>query len=220
VDNRSPILRFGITVDGKRSSYWRLRAGVEKPELYLEREGYGKKWHFSLHESGNWHMKEQRKKRVTWDKPAELVPGYTRAVGIVQPVAVAHREDPATEDVELVAVELDADPTVFSVFMERPGANLNGWPSKNAERSTFVGRIPLAAGAGTCVVVAVQAPLQPGRVELPRPNNEEFRQMREWAGNGVLVTTVIGELSDGAVALIDLRADPSVVATIDAALGG
>ena len=42
--------------------------------------------------------------------------------------------------------------------------------------------------------------------------------MREWAVNGVLVTTVIGELSDGAIALIDLRVDPSVVATIDSAL--
>jgi hypothetical protein len=49
VDNQSPILRFGITADGKRSSYRRLRAGVAKPELFLEGEGYGKKWHFNLH---------------------------------------------------------------------------------------------------------------------------------------------------------------------------
>jgi hypothetical protein len=42
--------------------------------------------------------------------------------------------------------------------------------------------------------------------------------MRQWAVNGVLVTTVIGELASGAIALIDLRADPSVVATIDSAL--
>jgi hypothetical protein len=43
--------------------------------------------------------------------------------------------------------------------------------------------------------------------------------MRNWTANGVLVTTVVGELSDGAIGLIDLRADPSVVATIDSALG-
>lgn len=30
--------------------------------------------------------------------------------------------------------------------------------------------------------------------------------------------TVIGDMSDGAIALIDLRADESVVATIDSAL--
>ena len=42
--------------------------------------------------------------------------------------------------------------------------------------------------------------------------------MREWAVNGVLVTTIVGEMSDGAIALIDLRADPSVVASLDNAL--
>jgi hypothetical protein len=218
VSNQSPILRFGITVDGKRSSYWRLRAGMAKPELFLEREGYGKKWHFSLHASGPWHMKESGKQQLMWTKPAGMVPGYTRAVGIIQPVAVAHRDDPAPEDVELVAVAPDAEPTTFSIFIERPGANLSGWPGENADGTTFVGRIPLAARAGTCVVGALQEPLQPGRVEMPRPSDDELRQMREWAVNGVLVTTVIGELDGGAIALIDLRADPSVVTTIDGAL--
>ena len=147
-----------------------------------------------------------------------MAPGYTRAIGIVQPVAVAHRENPPSEETVLVPVAADADPIVFSVFIERPGANLNGWPGKNADGSTFVGRIPLAADAGTCVVVALQEPLQPGRVEMPRPSDEELRQMREWAVNGMLVTTVIGEMSDGAIALIDLRADENVVATIGRAL--
>jgi hypothetical protein len=218
MDNRSPILRFGITSDGKRSSYWRVRASVKQPELYLEREGYGKKWHFSLHASDQWHMKERRKERLCWAKPDEMVPGYTRAVGIVQPVAVAHREDSAPEGVTLIPVSVDADPTTFSIFIERSGANLDGWPGKYADGTTFVGRIPLAAGAGTCCVVALQAPLQPGRLELPRPSDDALRQMRMWAVQGVLVTTIIGELSDGAIALIDLRADPSVVATIDSAL--
>ena len=41
---------------------------------------------------------------------------------------------------------------------------------------------------------------------------------REWAVHGVLVTTIIGELSDGAIALIDLRAGSSVAATVNSAL--
>jgi hypothetical protein len=52
---------------------------------------------------------------------------------------------------------------------------------------------------------------------MPRPSDDELRQMREWAVNGVLVTTIVGEFTDGAIALIDLRADPSVVTTIDGA---
>jgi len=106
----------------------------------------------------------------------------------------------------------------FSLFIERPGANLNGWPGKNADGTAFVGRIPLAAQGGTCCVVAVQQPLEPGRLDLPRPTNDQLRQMRELAVNGTLMTTIIGEFGDGAIALIDLRADPSIVATIDRAL--
>ena len=173
MDNRSPILRFGNLSDGKRSSYWRLRAGVARPELFLEREGFGRQWHFSLHASGRWHMKEGGQERISWARPDEVVPGYTRAVGIVQPVAVAHRDDPAPEGVELVTVPPEAEPTTFSVFMERPGANMNSWPGKNAMGTVFVGRIPLAGDAGTCCIVARQEPLEPGEVTLPRPSDTE-----------------------------------------------
>jgi hypothetical protein len=74
VSNQSPILRFGITCDGKRSSYWQVRAGMAKPELFLEHEGFGKVWHISLHASGEWHMVAWRKERATWDRPGELFP--------------------------------------------------------------------------------------------------------------------------------------------------
>ena len=44
--------------------------------LSLEREGYGKKFHFSLHASGQWHMKEgHRQERISWARPSELIPG-------------------------------------------------------------------------------------------------------------------------------------------------
>lgn len=219
VENRSPIICFAITSDGKRAAYWRLRAGLKQPELFLEREGYGKKFHFSLHASGQWHMREGRQERIRWARPGEVVPGYTRAVGIVQPVATAVREDPPAEETVLVPAPADADPTTFSLFIERPGANLdNGWPGKNADGTTLVGRIPLAAGAGTCCVVALQQPLQPGRADFARPSDDELRWMRDVAARGPLITTIIGELSDGAIALIDLRADDSVLATLDRGL--
>lgn len=221
VSNSSPSIRFGITAGGARSPYWRLRAGMKQPELFLEREDYGRRWHLSLHASGRWHMKADRSVLATWGRPDELVPGYTRAVGIVQPVVVAHRGDLAPSDVVLVPVGIDAEPTVFGLFLERPGANLNdSWPGKNADGSVLVGRIPLAAGAGTCCVVAGQAPLSPGQHTGPRPSDDELRQMRKWAVDGVLVITIVGEFDDGAVALIDLRADSSAAGAIDAALPG
>ena len=216
VENRSPIIRFAITSNGKRAAYWRLRAGLKQPELFLERECYGKKFHFSLHGSGQWHMKEGHQKRISWARPGEVVPGYTRAIGIVQPVATAVWQDPPAEETTLVPIPADTNPTTFSVFIERPGANLdNSWPGKNADGTTLVGRISLAAGAGTCCVVVLQQPLQPGRADFARPSEGELRWMRDVAARGPLIVTVIGELSDGAIALIDLRADESVLATLD-----
>jgi len=220
VENRSPILCFAIASGSKRAAYWRLRAGLKQPELFLEREGYGTKFHFSLHASGQWHMKQGRQERISWARPGEVVPGYTRAVGIVQPVATAVREDPPAKETVLVAVPADANPTTFSLFIERRGANLdNSWPGKNPNGTTLVGRLPLAVGAGTCSVVALQQPLQAGRVELPRPGGGELRPMRDAAARGPLIMTIVGALSDGAIALFDLRADEaSVLATLDRAL--
>jgi hypothetical protein len=192
---------------------------MAKPELFLEREGYGKKWHFSLHASGKWHMKFHGQESVRWDRPDELTPGYVRAVGIIQPVAVARREDPLPADAVLVSVPPDAEPTVFSVFIELPGANMNGWPGKNAMGALFIGRIPLAANAGTCCIVAHQEEVPLNQAHFPRPSDAELRQMREWAVDGVLAATIVGDMSDGAIAMLDLAGDPGLVPTIDAVLG-
>jgi hypothetical protein len=105
--------------------------------------------------------------------PSGTTPGRS---GIVQPVATAVRDDPPTEETVLVPVPADANPTTFSLFIERPGANLdNSWPDKNADGTTLVGRIPLAAGAGTCCVVAPQQPLKSSRADFPRPSDDELR---------------------------------------------
>jgi len=136
-----------------------------------------------------------------------VVPDYTRAVGIVQPVATAVREDPPAEETVLVPVPADANPTTFSLFIERPGANLdNSWPGKNADGTTLVGRIPLA-GAGTCCVVALQQPLQPGRADFPRPSHDELRWMRDVAARGPLITTIIG-------LMVAIRLEPESIDTL------
>jgi hypothetical protein len=158
-------------------------------------------------------LRDLRLPLATWARPAEVVPGYTRAVGIVQPVAVAHHVDPAPQDVELIPVAPDAEPTTFSVLFERPGAVQNSWPGRNAAGTTLVGRIPLAAGAGTCCVVALQEPLAPGRVSGATPSAEELKRMKELAAAGTLAATVVGTLSDGGIALIDLLADPDLFST-------
>jgi hypothetical protein len=131
VENRSPVISFGISSGDKRSAYWRVRSGM-KPELFIEREDHGALWHLSLHESGRWHLKITNEARVHWVRPAEMVPGYIRGVGIVMPYMVTYKDDAAPAGVELVPIEPHSDPMTFSLFIEKPGANLDGWPGKNA----------------------------------------------------------------------------------------
>jgi hypothetical protein len=140
--NRSPIIRFGIGVDGKRSGYWRVRAGVARPELFLEREGQGGQWHLSLHESGRWQMKFGQEERVSWARPDEFVPGYTRAAGIVQPASVAFTDDAPGRTRQSRVRCPGLGPTTFSIFFERPGATWTAGPARNAMGTLLVGTLP------------------------------------------------------------------------------
>ena len=123
-------------------------------------------------------MEVRRRKVHQWDRPAELTPGYTRALAIVQPVAVAVFGLPAPPDTQLLSQPADAQSTQFDLWIERPGANLQGWPGKNADRTQLVGRIPLAGGAGTCCVVSRQVHLSPGSATLERPTDEQVGWMQ------------------------------------------
>jgi hypothetical protein len=56
----------------------------------------------------------------------------------VEPLVLAHRENPTPSDVRLVPVASDAEPTDASVFIERPGANMDRWPGQIAIGTAFV----------------------------------------------------------------------------------
>jgi hypothetical protein len=204
-------LQFGIEVDGQRSYTWRVRSGAKKPELFVERENLPPVVHLSLHASGQWHMKVRRRKVHEWARPAEITPGYTRALAIVQPVAVAMFALPAPAGARILELPADAEPTEFDLWIEQPGANLQGWPGKNADATQFVGRIPLAGGAGTCCVVSRQVTLTPGSATLEAPTEAQLTWMNDSAAQGRLYGTLIGDLADGTVVLLDGRYAPATL---------
>ena len=207
----SPALQFGIQVGGQRSYTWRIRSGAKNPELFVERENLPPTVHLSLHASGQWHMKVRRRRVHQWPKPAEITPGYTRALAIVQPVTVAMFALPAPAGAHLLELPADAESTAFDVWIERPGANLQSWPGRNADGTVLVGRIPLAGGAGTCCVVSRQTAITPGSATLERPTDRQLTWMQDTAAKGRLYCTIIGDLDDKTLVLLDLRADPSLV---------
>ncbi|MDA0638222.1 hypothetical protein OUY22_32855 [Nonomuraea sp. MCN248] len=203
--NNSPDLRFGIKVAGLRSRTWRVRSGASKPELFLEREGLEKAAHISLHESGSWHYKTNKRESVRWTRPAEIAAGFTRAVLIVQPVAVAMISLADPDGAHLIEVDVDSDAMNFDVFIERPGTDLSSWPGRTAMGTVLVGRIPLANNAGWCSVVARQAPLTLDPIELPRPDEDTIQKMREAAEQDGLYMTSVHDVSDGTKAFVDGR---------------
>jgi hypothetical protein len=204
----SPDLRFGIEVAGQRSYTWRVRSAVKSPQLYVERENLAGVTHVSLHTSKRWHVKVRDRKVHQWIRPAEITPGYTRALVIMQPVAVATISLPAPADaliLNILKVPADAEPTHFDLWIERSGANLQSWPGQRAMGTALVGRLPLADGAGTCCVVSRQAPIPPGSITLARPPQEEFARILDAASKGHFYVTVTADLEDGTVPQIDLR---------------
>jgi hypothetical protein len=178
MSNQSPLLRFALAVDGNRSSYWRLRAGMVKPELFLEREGFGNRddWHLSFHASGKWHLKSHGTQQVHWDRPDEAVPGYTHALDIVQPRAVVYREDPAAPDVVLTPYVSGATSwclasTWSGVVRISPAGQgwTPAWPSS--------GVCPLSSGPEH----AVSSPT-PANSRQARPHAKSIRRQRESGG--------------------------------------
>lgn len=208
----SPDLRFGVSVDGRRSYTWRVRAGAKKADMYVERENLPRVTHVSLHESGNWYVRADRKRDIhKWARPGEFVPGYTRALAIVQPPVVAHLHTEPPPGTVLLPTEEDADPTTFSLFIERPGTNLSGWPGKTAMGTKLVGRLTLAGNVGTCCIVAHREPIPPGSHTFTRPSDAELARMREAAAAGKRYGTLVGDLSDGAVLLMDGKVAPDAI---------
>jgi len=202
-------LRFGIELGGRRSRLYRVRSAAQQPQLYVEREGLDKVVHVSLHTSGRWHVQVKRRGAViNWSRPAEVTPGFTRALVIIQPEAVAVVDEPERPgDVVLMPMTAGEDPVHFDVYLERPGANLASWPGKNAMGTVLVGRGPLAGGAGTCCVVARRADVESGPVTLPRPDPDEVERMKADIARGDRYMTLFAMQPDGAMALIDGRAE-------------
>jgi hypothetical protein len=196
-------VRMCIRVDSLRSRSWRLRCGARRPEVFIEREGLERAVHVSLHESGRWHVKVWNKAKYEWLRPDELQPGYTRATVIVQPPAVALFSETARPGTVIVDLAKGTIAAHFNVFLERPGANTDTWPGRNAMGTEFIARLPLADGAGTCCIVLQRAAAPAGSATFPLQDGVE--ELQKLAKIGELFATILGEEADGAVTLLDLR---------------
>jgi hypothetical protein len=204
VTDESRILRFGITVDGKRARWWRLRSGAKSAELYLEREGSGQHAHLSMHRSGEWHLDVNGDWPVEWQRPPGLALDRRRAFALVQHIGMAVVDEPAVERAVLHPVPADTDrtiATVFDVWIEDPDTDHGAWPGKDAG-TAFIGRLPIAGGRSTCCVVADR--VRPDMEALPPLvlTADEVETMRA-AGVLTFPSVAVAHDQDGTILLIE-----------------
>ncbi len=181
-----------------------MRAGAKSVELYFERENYADYAHFSLHQSGDWHLKVNGPVAAEWRRPKKL--NLARALSVAQTAAVAVVDDPANPDdnAQLVAMADDAealDAAIFDVWIEARGAaDHGGWPGKD-QGTTFVGRVPLADGGAACVV-ARQRKMDLTSLDPPQPG-PELDAVRAVAGDEPFPITAVTHDNDGTILLVD-----------------
>ncbi len=90
-------LRIGLTAawprsaskssTSSRSSLWRIRSSASAADIYVDQVPLKESLHFSLHASGQWHMKVRppeggQVRGIDWTRPAEAIPGWTRVFNI------------------------------------------------------------------------------------------------------------------------------------------
>lgn len=200
-------VHFGIRVGPLRSRTWRVRSGARRPELFVEREGLERAAHVSLHESGQWHMKVGDAKVWQWDRPKPLRPGFTRALVIVQPPALAWRDDPPPAGARLFNIAAaDERAAQFSVFIEDAGAPLVTWPGARAMGTEFVARLPMTDGSTACVVLHREV-LPAEKRQIPYLDDAERERLLDVFRQPNPMMTLFGRTDDGAFQLIDLRFD-------------
>lgn len=203
-------LRFGVAPSSAQpgTRYWTLRAAARRPELYLRGSRTGSFFGVSLHEDPeHWHWKIARPGELpeykTWTRPAQLVPGYTRAVEVVVHTVTATYGPQASSKSKVVwYVPSVQDLRIhFNLFIESPGANLDGWPAKN-HGSLFIGRVDLSDGS-TAVVVATESAHEEQTWTLPRPDEETLQRMLAAVDSGQSWLILMGVGDDGTAWLLE-----------------
>lgn len=129
-------IRFDVSDRQRRSAVWRIWTKDTNNDVYAAAREVAGHIKVSLHESGWWQhgfvsddeakgfrLPQQRRQFAVWRRPAELVPGWTRAVQIVVPDAslqVRASRSTAKKPVLDISTAGAGDTTVVEFWLESP----------------------------------------------------------------------------------------------------
>ncbi|MFN3322679.1 MAG: hypothetical protein ACK5AZ_04210 [Bryobacteraceae bacterium] len=154
-------LRFSVGDGVTRAATWKCwtSRGSGKNDVYLACRELRWALKASLHASGRWHIAfdqtfldanavpEEWPTRFldSWNRPSELVPGFTLACRIITPYAAVNAGVAPSEAEDTVWIppppEGEAVETVVAVT--RSEMQVTNWPGKRSMGTQFVGRLDL-----------------------------------------------------------------------------
>ena len=203
----SSEVRFGVTVDGRYSQRWVVRAMADRPDVYVMSQRTGRFLHLSLHDPAyGIHVKvnlSDGTREHRYSLPMEVVPGVRRIAQIIVPPSMATYDGPPRRGVIWVAGD---DPEIwisFDIVAEEPGS-----ASRAAEwnRATeLVGRIERSDG-GTVTVVASLTRSHAGSLSFT-PVSGTADAARQAAEEGRAHVLIHGKNADGSISFLELRAE-------------
>lgn len=195
------VIRFNVAESGRtrRSAVWLAVTAKSTDDVYVATKLAGRFIKVSLHESGSWQhgfisddkaqgfrSPGQPRHFTTWQRPEEIIPGWTRAVRIIIPdAALQARPSPGTAKkpvADLLAIP-GGDTSIVEIWLES-AVNLTPPPLRGSQ---LAGRLR-QPGGGTVWVVGQRMtlpwdPYQRFSQMLTAAHSEATRLNPNWAGD-------------------------------------
>jgi hypothetical protein len=168
-------IRFGVGDGQRRAATWKCWAleGPGRNDVYLACRELRGALKASLHKSGQWHVafdeqflernavREEWPTRFmeTWQRPAELAPGFTLAFRIVTPFATVNATPSPAGDEGVMWISPPPPGQVIetAVIITSADTLTSGWPGKRSMATSLVGRFQIDNGDSVWVVSRVDA---------------------------------------------------------------
>lgn len=192
-------IRFNAADGSLRSAEWRVWTVKNAADVYAAARLIGGEIKVSLHQSGNWQHgftadgkaqgslpPGQSRHFTRWSRPAEITPGWTRAVRVIIPDATLQARPTPSDPKKPVTDLLTAhggNATIAEIWLES-ASNQAPPPLKGSQ---LVGRLSLPGG-GTVWVVGQRAtlpsdPYQNFSQEVADARAAAVKLDPAWAGN-------------------------------------